>query len=133
MFLLNWLNRSENFEMVRALDCWFSFWPSFKFIKALGNQPAWPFGRGHHAPARRCRALGGRGCLFACWLAGLLRWPAAAARAEALASPGPADRRRCATLQCPMPLPLAVPLRAMDGRLAAPLIDAVCEPRAPGG
>jgi hypothetical protein len=28
---------------------WILIWPSHKFIKALGNQPVWTFGRGHHA------------------------------------------------------------------------------------
>jgi hypothetical protein len=31
------------------LGCWVSIWPSHKFVKALGNQPVWPFGRGHHS------------------------------------------------------------------------------------
>jgi hypothetical protein len=67
MFWLSCLNRSESFAVVRVLDCWFSFWPSFKFIKALGDQPVWPVGRGHHALGASLMCPGWPWLPVACW------------------------------------------------------------------
>jgi hypothetical protein len=134
MFLLSWLSRGENFADGASVGLLVFVLAFFKFIKALANQPVWPFGRGHHAPAGRCHALG-QSWLPICVLAGSAcyvgqLWPPALRRWLSRARPIAAA---VALLQCPMPLLLTFPLRAMVGRLATPLTDAVCESRALGG
>jgi hypothetical protein len=125
MFLLSGLDRGENLALVRVLSGLVLVLVIFNFDETLGNLPVWSLAVVTTPSVCDCRALSGRDRCLRAGRFGLWRWPAVATRAEVLAGP---DRP---PLQCPVPLLLVVPLRALVGRLAVPLTDASVSPARP--